>query len=362
MKKYLRPMLAALVLALLVGGAYAASAGDSLISLKYLQDHFFPKAVQAGEEAAGKALQETYDKAKSQLDAVHSGAGSAGGTGGLSSDTLARRLWSDGQILTLPTGSGFVLLDGSATVVHTGVVVDITDGTEAASGGKLTPNHRYLVAEDTDAAVTIRSGQAALGLQGSYSLTAGKAQHTPFFDVSQSDWFYSPVNYAYEEGLFSGVDENHFSPALAMNRAMLMSVLHRLAGSPAVSGSVTLTDVPKNSWYAQAVYWGYAQGITSGTGNNTFSPLLQVTREQAVAMLYNYAKYLNKSGGAGADLSAYSDLNRLSQWARPAMSWAVGQGIIGGASNGGKLTLDPQRGASRAEMAVMLRAFCEKIL
>ena len=98
------------------------------------------------------------------------------------------------------------------------------------------------------------------------------------------------------------------------------------------------------------------------SGNNTFSPLLQVTREQAVAMLYNYAKYLNKSGGAGADLSAYSDLNRLSQWARPAMSWAVGQGIIGGASNGGKLTLDPQRGASRAEMAVMLRAFCEKIL
>lgn len=358
MKKYLRPLGLALVFCLLTAGAYAAASGDSIISLSYLRDTFFPKAVQAGEEAADKTLQETYDKAKAQLDA-----GGGAGTAGNYSDTLQRREWPDGQIITLPTGAGFLMLDGSATVVHTGVVVDVTAGAEVASGAALTQNHRYLVGENTDAAVTVRSGQAAVGIQGSYALTPGKSQHTPFYDVKQSDWYYAPVGYAYEKGLFSGMDANHFSPGSPMNRAMLMSVLHRLAGSPAPAAQLSFNDVAGSSWYAQAVLWGASQGITSGTGNGNFSPDGQVTREQAVAMMYNYAsKYMNLTGGAGADLSRYADLNRLSGWARPAMAWAVEQGIVSGVANGSTLTLDPQRSATRAEMATMLQAFCEKIL
>ena len=148
-----------------------------------------------------------------------------------------------------------------------------------------------------------------------------------------------------------------------MNRAMLMSVLHRLAGSPAVVTSPAFHDVPGDSWYAEAVRWGASQGITSGTGEGNFSPNGQVTREQAVAMLYNYAsKHMGLDVSGGGSLSGYGDLNRLSDWARPAMSWAVSQGIISGAANNGALTLDPQRGATRAEMATMLQAFCEKIL
>jgi len=359
MKRFSHILGLALAFLLLTAGAYAAVSGDSLISLDYLKNTFFPSAVKAGEEASDKVLNKALDDALSQLD----GAGQTGGGTGLSSDTLRRREWTDGQIITLSTGGTFVLLDGSATLVHTGAVVDVTAGTELPSGSKLVLNHRYLVGENTDAAVTIRSGAAALGLQGGYTLTPGKSQHTPFYDVSQSDWFYAPVGFAYERGLFSGVDASHFSAGTAMNRAMLMSVLHRLAGSPDTVTQLAFNDVPGNSWYAKAVLWGASQGITSGTGNGNFSPDGSVTREQAVTMLYNYAyKYMGIDVSGGAALSGYGDLDRLSSWARPAMTWAVDRGIISGASNGGTLTLDPQRGATRAEMATMLKAFCEKIL
>jgi len=360
MKKYLRPLTVVLALALLAGAAYAASAGDSLISLSYLKNTFFPGAVQKGESRADQMLQDTYDKALDQLDAAAPG---GGGGAGLSGSTLEPRLWSDGEVVTLPTGSGFLLLEGSAGVTHSGAVVDVTAGAELASGARLTAGHRYLVGEDTTASVAVRSGQALMGVQGGYSLTPGLEKHTPFYDIPQGVWYYSPVNFAYERGLFAGVDEHHFSPAAEMNRAMLMSVLYRLAGSPAQSAGPAFSDVPDGKFYSAPVAWGAAYSITSGVGDNAFAPFLQVSREQAVAMLYNYTvNYLNRSAGAGADLSGYADAGKVSRWARTSMAWAVEQGIISGSSNNGVLTLDPQRGASRAEMASMLRAFCEKIL
>ena len=360
MKNFLRPVGLALAFLMLTAGAYAVASGDSVVSLSYLQSTFFPKAVQAGEEVGNQALQKTYDSAKAQLDAVHGGAGEGGS--GSSSDTLQRRTWTDGQIISLSTGAGFLMLDGSATVVHTGAVIDVTAGTEVSSGSALAQNHRYVVGENTDAAVTIRSGEAALGVQGGYSLTPGKGQHTPFYDVSQTDWFYAPVGYAYENGLFSGMDANHFSPGSPMNRAMLMSVLHRMAGVPAPVGQISFQDV-KGGWYAQAVLWGASQGITSGKGNGLFDPDGLVTREQSVVMMYNYAvNYMGLKAGTGADLSKYGDLSRLSSWARPALAWAVVRGIISGVKNGSSVTLEPQRSATRAEMATMLRAFRENIL
>ena len=144
---------------------------------------------------------------------------------------------------------------------------------------------------------------------------------------------------------------------------MLMTMVYSLAGAPSQTGAPPFSDVPAREWYANAVLWGTSQGVASGVGDGLFSPNGPVTREQTVLMLYNYAsKYLNKPMAGGADLSGYGDVDKLSDWARAAMSWAVGQGIVSGADNGGRLTLEPQRGASRAEMATMLRAFCEKIL
>lgn len=361
MKRYLRPLALVLACLLLAVAGYAAASGDSLISLSYLRDTFFPKAVQAGQTAADKALQDTYDKGKAQLDAAAAG-GNTAGTGGLYSDTLQERAWTDGQIITLTTGAGFLMLDGSATVVHTGAVVDVTAGAEVSSGAALTRNHRYLVGENTDAAVTIRSGEAALGVQGGYTLTPGKEKHTPFYDVRQTDWFYESVGYVYERGLFAGTSAHEFTPSMTMNRAMLVVLLHRLAGQPA-AGASSFKDVPDGKWYTQAVGWGAAQGITSGVSPTAFNPDGLVTREQAVVMLYNYAvSYLGQSPGTGADLSGFKDQAKVSRWAWTAMSWAVEKGIINGVKNGSTLTLEPGRSATRSEMATILRSFCEKIL
>lgn len=357
MRRYLRPLVLVLTCLLLAAAGYAAASGDSLISLSYLQKTFFPQTIQAGEKAGNELLQDTYDKAKASLDAAGSG------ETGSYSDTLQSRTWTDGQIITLKTGAGFLMLEGSATVVHTGAVVDVTAGEEVSSGTTLVQNHRYLVGESTDAAVTVRSGEAELGVQGSYTLTPGKDKHTPFYDVRQVDWYYEPVGYVYERGLFSGMSTHQFSPGLTMNRAMLMSVLHRLAGAPGVTGGPTFTDVPDGRWYTEAVRWGAAQGITAGAGAGTFNPGGKITREQAVVMMYNYAvKYMGMEFGAGADLSRFPDQSRVSSWARTAMGWAVENGIISGVRNGSSLTLEPGRSATRAEMATMLRAFCEKIL
>ena len=362
MKRYPRLLGTALAMVMLAAGAYAASSNDSLISLSYLRDIFFPKAVQAGEEAANQALRDVYDDALDQLAAARTSPSGSARNGGYS-DTLQPRVWSDGQTITLPTGSGFLPLEGSARLSHSGAVVDTTNGTETASGAVLVPGHRYLIGEDTSATITVLSGEASIALQGSYALTAGKSQHTPFYDVSQDDWFYVQVNYAYEQGLFSGMDQNHFAPGGSMNRAMLLSVLHRLAGSPAQNEGPSFADVPDGQWYSQAIRWGAAQGITSGTGGNSFSPFNPVTREQTVTLLYNYAsQYLKKDVRTQAGLSGYRDQALVSGWARPALTWAVGEGIISGVDNGGGRILEPQRGATRAEMAAMLKAFSEKIL
>lgn len=359
MRRYLRPLVLGLACLLLAAAGYAAASGDSLISLSYLQKTFIPQAVQKEEEAGDKLLQDAYDRAKASLDAALAGSGQTGSY----SDTLQQRVWTDGQTISLPTGSSFVLLAGSAAVTHGGAVVDVTAGTETASGAGLTVNHRYLVGESTTAVVSIRSGEALLGVQGSYTQSPGKDKHTPFYDVRQVDWYYEPVSYVYERGLFSGMSAHQFSPGLTMNRAMLMSVLHRLAGSPEVKDAPTFTDVPDGRWYAQAVRWGAAQGITAGAGSGKFNPSGNITREQAVVMMYNYAtKYMGKELGAGADLSRFPDQDRVSGWARTAMSWAVENKIISGVNNGGALTLEPRRSATRAEMATMLRSFCEKIL
>lgn len=363
MKKYLCPLGTVLVLALLAAGVYAASSDDSLISLNYLRDSFFPKAVQAGEAVAGETLQGTYDNGMAQLDAAREGISGGSGGSGSYSGTLGQRTWTDGQTIALPTGSSFVMLAGSAAVTHSGAVVDVTAGAEVDSGAALTANHRYLVGEDTAASVVIRSGKALLGVQGGFTPSNGKKQHTPFYDVSQTDWFYDTVGYAYENGLFSGMDANHFAPYATMSRAMLVTVLYRQAGSPAVSGGSSFQDVADGAWYAQAINWSASVGIASGVGDGLFNPEGQITREQAVVMMYNYAAgHLGLNVEEQADLSRFADQERVSGWARPAMTWAVSQGIVGGVSNGSTLTLEPQRSATRAEMATMLRSFREKIL
>ncbi len=369
MKKSAARLLGAVgVLVLMACGALALSSGDSLVTLSYLKNTFLPSAVETGAAAANAKLQEIYDSAKGTLDDLQKGylAGITGGDAGVGySASFQPQSWNEGAVVELPTGSGVLMLAGGVTVSHSGAVIDVTAGAEVPSGSRLTANHRYLVGEDTTARMTILSGAAQVGVQGSYGVADPGKKTTPFYDVCLTDWYYAPVNYVYENSLFSGMDENHFGPGSAMNRAMLMTVLYRMAGSPASqlqSANVSFADVPDSAWYASYVKWGAAQGITAGTGANTFSPEQQVTRQQVVVLLYSFAaNYLGLDLAEGADLSGYQDLAAASDWAREALSWAVAEGVISSSSADAR-TLSPQKNANRAEVATMLRAFSEEIL
>lgn len=363
MKKIMRPLALVLAMALLAGGGYAAASGDSLISLSYLMETFFPQAERAWEDAANAALDKTY---RQSLDDLATAAGRNGDQGGvLTSADLRAREWSDGQIITLQTGGGCLLLDGVAQVTHNGAVVDITDGCEVASGGRLTVGHRYLVGEDTAAQLLILSGWASVGVEGSYTVSPGIEDPTPFADVSRNDWFYSAVSYVYGNKLFAGVESHRFGAGIVMTRGMLMTVLYQLAGAPVnelAAADVVLTDVPDDAWFAPYVRWGVSQGVATGTGNGTFSPNLQITREQVVVLLYSFAhNYLGRTMSPGADLSGYQDGDKVSSWAVEPMQWAASVGVISGASDGAALYLNPQGYAGRAEVAAMLRVFSGQI-
>lgn len=367
-KPVVRLLCAAGILVMMACGAYALGTGDSLITLSYLRDVFMPQAVEAGEEAAEELLQETYDQASSSLDEIQRDAiaqltGEEGEA--LYSAALQAQEWHDGDFVELFTGSGALMLNGTATVTHNGAFIDVTEGVEVASGDQLKSNHRYLVGEDTQAWIGILSGAASIGVQGSYEFTDGGIKATPFYDVSQLDWYYGPVSYVYENELFSGMNDHHFGPSAAMNRAMLMTVLYKMAGAPEdemAAADIQFDDVAESAWYAPYVKWGASQGITAGTGPTTFSPEMQVTRQQVVVLLYSFARnYLGLELTEGADLSGYQDLSQASDWAQEALSWAVAEGVLS-SSSADSLTLSPLKSANRAEVATMLRAFAEKIL
>ena len=179
----------------------------------------------------------------------------------------------------------------------------------------------------------------------------------PFADVSGSDWFYNDVRYVYEKGIMDGTGADRFSPNAPLTRAMIVTILYRMAGSPSVSGSSDFTDVAAGKWFAKAVAWAAANGIVNGYGSGLFGPNDPVTREQLAAILYRYAVY----GGMTAvtleeNLGSFADTVQLSAYAIQAMNWAVGQGLI----NGSGSNLVPKAQATRAQVAAIIHRYLER--
>ena len=229
MKKFTSRAVSALLLAaLLIGGAHALSAGESLISLGYLNDVFFPRVTTAVSDAIDAILGDPAEDAQKDLDKVQQDLLDLVEENGRErySAALSLRDWSDGEVIGLPTGSGFYMQEGTAAVSHNGTFIDVTEGTEVGSETVLKAGHRYLVGEDTQAGVTVLSGAARAGVQGVYTYCAGKESPTPFYDVSWLDPYYEAVNYVYGKGLFAGMTEHEFGPSTVMTRAMVMTV-HR---------------------------------------------------------------------------------------------------------------------------------------
>ena len=176
----------------------------------------------------------------------------------------------------------------------------------------------------------------------------------PFTDVSAGDWFYEAVQFVYENGLMDGVGNNLFAPNATLTRAMAVTILYRLEGSPDLDGEnlgYPFADVDGNAWYGDAVYWARCNGIVDGVENNHFDPTGSLTREQMATVLYRYAQYKGADVSASGDISGFADSANVSDWAVDAVKWAVGSGLVNGVEGN---ALAPQGTSTRAQAAAVL--------
>ncbi len=178
----------------------------------------------------------------------------------------------------------------------------------------------------------------------------------PFMDAA-NHWALDSIGYVYQHGLMAGTSAVSFQPEVEMSRAMFVTVLHRLEGTPIPSGVMVYSDVELNSWYTDAVAWATAVGIVNGTGVGKFSPNASITREEMATMMMRYAKYKGYDTAAAADLADYADSYQINEWAYRAMEWANGTGMITGRT---AFTLVPQGTATRAETATILVRLIQK--
>ena len=179
----------------------------------------------------------------------------------------------------------------------------------------------------------------------------------PFTDISEKDWFYGDVMFVYENGLMLGASKALFSAHGTATRGMMATILWRMEGSPVPKGKNSFTDVEAGKWYADAITWTTENGIFAGYGKDKFCPDDPITREQLAAIFYRYADYKGYDLTVKGDLDKFKDADKITDYAKTAMQWAVGSGLVKGKS--GNL-LDPQGTATRAEIAAMLHRFIEK--
>lgn len=213
--------------------------------------------------------------------------------------------------------------------------------------------------DETPMTITYSSGSSSSGSSTTTTPTTPTTPVTPNTDATpsgtfsdtRSHWAADSIDYVVDHGLFTGTSATSFSPDAQMTRAMLATVLYRLADKPA-AGSTSFSDVPSGEYYTDAVAWAAEKGIVTGSGNGRFEPNGNITREQLAAMLYRYAG----APGVSGTLSAFSDASGVSDWAQSAMIWAVENGIITGADAN---HIAPAADATRAEVATMLTRFAK---
>ena len=179
----------------------------------------------------------------------------------------------------------------------------------------------------------------------------------PFTDVSEKDWFYNDAMFVYKNGLMLGTSKTLFSPHGTVTRGMMATILWRMEGSLAPKGENSFTDVEAGRWYADAITWAAENGIFAGYSMDKFGPDDPITREQLTAIFYRYADYKGYKLTVTGNLDKFEDADKITDYAKTVMQWAVGNGLIKGKS---ETLLDPQGTATRAEIAAMLHRFIEK--
>ena len=187
-----------------------------------------------------------------------------------------------------------------------------------------------------------------------YGETDNRIHTISYNDVKAGDWYANAVNYVTLTGLMNGTGDG-FSPNLAINRGMMVTVLYRMAGSPEVTAENPFTDVPADTWYTDAVIWASENDITAGTSETTFSPTNSLTREQLATFFYRFADFENPDPiEITGDLTGFTDADQVASYATDAMKWAIGEGLISGTT---ETTLSPKATATRAQVATILMRY-----
>lgn len=182
----------------------------------------------------------------------------------------------------------------------------------------------------------------------------------PFMDVDTAKWYHLSVDYVLTHKMMNGVSSRAFAPNANLTRGMLVQILYNLEGKPKGTAA-NFSDVQADAWYAEAVGWAASNKVVTGYADGTFRPNAAVTREQAAAILYRYAqsKGIDVSVGENTNILSYVDVQQASEYAIPALQWAVGAGVLNG-KNGGRLA--PTGTATRAEIAAIMQRWCENII
>lgn len=321
--------------------------------------------------------------------------GFGGMRGGMMNGTAPTGSGQQGMNGTAPDGSTATSEGSSSVSVSAGDTIEIVDssgntvytataarsaGYVFFSSGDLTEGETYTLELNGSSAATAtastEAGTAGFGGPGGQRPTdgaaaaggqapadgqapAGQAQQgttnsSGFSDVADNAWYYEAVKNVTGKSYMSGTDKSSFSPDTAITRGMVATVLYRMAGAPAVSGSSSFSDVPAGQWYSDAIAWCEQNSIVTGLGDGTFGVNTNVTREQLATLILRYAQYAGKDVSAAGSLNSFSDSSKVASWAEPALSWANGSGLIKGYDDG---SLKPQGTATRAEFAQILTNF-----
>ncbi|MDR0917321.1 MAG: S-layer homology domain-containing protein [Oscillospiraceae bacterium] len=341
-----RSLLLAIV-ALAVILSASASAGTSsnpLVARSYLDGAFKSDVIAYAERQ--------LTDAETTVNAYLSG--SLGGIAPPTSQGYARahgmsvRVSANGYI-NLGEGTEFTPNAAVTVAVTSGTLIDITVGARVTNG-KLSAAHTYVLPADSYA--TVRPTTVlTLTVRGWYRI--GLADN-PFTDVSRSDWFYAAVEYVSALGYFNGTSADKFSPNGTMNRAMFVTVLHRVAGKPApnIANLVTFTDARDSSaYYYDAMRWASSYGIVTGYEDGTFRPNADISREQLAVMFFRYAQYAGESVSFNPSRAeSFPDFAKVASYAKDAFRWACDHGII----NGSDGLLKPQANSTRAQVATVV--------
>lgn len=209
-----------------------------------------------------------------------------------------------------------------------------------------------------DGKFTFQMPKGDVSIEVSFVPIEDETAKANFSDVPADAWYAEAVQYVYENGLMTGTSDTTFSPDLTTSRSMIATILWRMAGSPVVNYAMDFADVPADQWYAEAVRWASSEGIVGGYGNGSFGTGDPITREQFAVMLYRFAQKqgYDVSVGENTNILSYTDVSAVSEYAIPAMQWAVGSGVITGMGD----TLAPQGETTRAQAAMMLMRFSEQ--